>query len=202
MADFIDGLDPNTPRSNDPVRLAAAEVRGIKTSLLGTFPTYSEALDIGPIEINVIEARIVALESTFTVTARKIASGFIDMNDEIATYTVTGLGFTPSLVIFSGNSTGGVQGTGSANASFGFGDGTQQHCLSYASDGNERAGNDVALASSEFLFRLFGAQGSVAPNDETLHGVLTSLDTDGFTVDQTKAQPTSLSNRFLWTAFE
>ena len=202
MADFIAGLNPNDPPYNDPVRQAASQVRGIKKALLGSFPTFSEALDIGPDELNAFETRIAALEAAFVLAPRKIESGVIDMTDALASYVVTGLGFQPSFLIMTGNQTDEISGVGSANGTFGFADGTQKHSVTYASDGNNRSGNDISLGDSNLLWQLYGAQGAAPPNDLAHTGIFTSFDVDGFTVNATKVAPASDFNRLLWTAFE
>ena len=197
---FIDALNPNKPSDRDSVREAAAQVRVIKDSLQETFPSYDEALDIGPIALSGYEGRIATLEESFAAVAtRKIESGRIKtagakQGGNVSSYTVTGLSYQPSVLWISTETQEGAQGVQGPGVSVGFTDGTAVFCISTITDGQQRSGFDRTDFSNALLWNMYTGGAELAAT-----GVLVSFNADGFTV----REDTGLNNiTLIWTAFE
>ena len=174
---------------------AAGQLRAIKLSLVNTFPSYNQSLDIGPALINTFEGRIAALEAMVSVDELKFASGKIDINTTDPAYQVTGLGFTPSLVLFSTWVLGDVQANPVAGVSFGFVDAGDEFSVGMSTDALfPNTGRHFGFSSAAAaVFMVAGA------NEGRLQ-FSAAIDADGFTITRigvVQQEP----NRVTWTAF-
>jgi hypothetical protein len=177
-AEYIDGLNPNDPTFQDRVVDAASHLRAIKKALQQTFPNVNGAVTEGPDGLNGFEARIAALEGTLgAFTQQGVASGRLSINTSAGNYSVTGLGFQPTLLVAMAAGDDTVLATLSANYSIGFTDGTNQYSLSGTSD--DTYAGDRTYQSASYLLDMYGSNETSAARV-----TIVSLDSDGFTVNE------------------
>ena len=175
MAEFVAELNPNDPAANDNVVGAAAELRDIKKVLKQTFPSYDEALDIGPTEIDAIETRIAGLEAAWSgQSALEIEMGsYVVAEGASGLYTTTGVGFQPTQVLIFSLDEGLVSDAFSAGIM------TTEDGESYI--GVSQSSYDTFAQSFDPDFLVYNANRHFSPGH--LEGSFVSFQLDGFSID-------------------
>jgi len=178
MAEYIAGLNQNAPDERESVMGAAAELRGIKTALQQTFPNYDEALNIGPTELDAIENRITAMESSWGSTSQlKIATGDYDIAENGAgLYTTTGLGFAPQHVLLV------VRNNHESIAEFSLSMATSEDGEHYLSVSNPGASTFVNPPDTDGIVRLPNRMFQ-NPDEELMLGDPFTFLSDGFSIE-------------------
>lgn len=118
----------------------------------------------------------------------KVYSGYLNIDSATATGTqaITGVGFTPQvIIIFGGNA-----GVGVGSASWGLDDGTS-HVIY---DQHQIAANTYKVSTSIAIY-------DVHSSGNTYTGIINSFDSDGFTIGWTKTGSPTGTLRYEYIAY-